>query len=88
MNANQVISPVTGAELVALFISRFCSNRVFLVTGGACAFIVDAIGRSDELEYVCFQHEQAAAINNITGGNKSTARQDTKLSQNSSFSAL
>jgi len=54
--------PMTGAELVALFISRFCSNRVFLVTGGACAFLVDAIGRSDDLDYVCFQHEQAAAM--------------------------
>jgi len=53
---------MTGAELVALFISRFCSNKVFLVTGGACAFLVDAIGRSEELDYICFQHEQAAAM--------------------------
>ena len=53
---------ITGAELVALFISKFCSKQVFLVTGGACAFIVDAIGRNREIEFVCFQHEQAAAM--------------------------
>ena len=53
---------ITGAELVALFISKFCSKQVFLVTGGACAFIVDAIGRNQETEFVCFQHEQAAAM--------------------------
>lgn len=62
MGSKVVSNRVTGAELVALFIGRFCSKSVFLVTGGACAFIVDAIGRSEELDYICFQHEQAAAM--------------------------
>lgn len=62
MSAIEVSHPITGADLIALFISRFCSNKVFLVTGGACAFIVDAIGRSKDLDYICFQHEQAAAM--------------------------
>ena len=57
-----VQNTITGAELVALFISKFCSKQIFLVTGGACAFIVDAIGRNQETEFVCFQHEQAAAM--------------------------
>jgi acetolactate synthase-1/2/3 large subunit len=52
----------TGADLVADFISTFCAPKVFLVTGGACAFLVDAIGRHKDLDYVCFQHEQAAAM--------------------------
>jgi len=52
----------TGADFVAEFINLYCSRKVFLVTGGACAFIVDAIGRHENLEYYCFQHEQAAAM--------------------------
>jgi acetolactate synthase-1/2/3 large subunit len=53
---------VTGAEYIAYFIEKNCFSKVFLVTGGACAFIVDAIGESPNLEYVCFQHEQSAAM--------------------------
>ena len=53
---------ISGAEIVADFISRFLHNQVFLVTGGACAFMVDAIGENPTIEYVPFQHEQAAAM--------------------------
>ncbi len=53
---------MTGAELIAGFIASKCFKNVFLVTGGACAFIVDAIGRNKTLEFTCFQHEQAAAM--------------------------
>ncbi len=53
---------MTGAELVAAFVDEFCFPKVFLVTGGACAFIVDALGRNDATDYVCVQHEQAAAM--------------------------
>jgi acetolactate synthase-1/2/3 large subunit len=52
----------TGADLIADFIAERCCGKVFLVTGGACAFIVDAIGRNSKTDYVCFQHEQAAAM--------------------------
>jgi acetolactate synthase-1/2/3 large subunit len=52
----------TGSDLVADFIAKNLSSKVFLVTGGACAFIVDAIGRHKKIDYVCFQHEQAAAM--------------------------
>ena len=52
----------TGADLIADFIAAKCFPNVFLVTGGACAFIVDAIGRSKELKFTCFQHEQSAAM--------------------------
>ena len=53
---------ITGAEVVADFIARKLYPQVFLVTGGACAFMVDAIGEHPEIDYVCFQHEQAAAM--------------------------
>jgi acetolactate synthase-1/2/3 large subunit len=56
------LSNYTGADLIADFIAENCNGKVFLVTGGACAFIVDAIGRSSRTEYVCFQHEQPAAM--------------------------
>ena len=52
----------TGADLIADFIAESCCGKAFLVTGGACAFIVDAIGRNPGTEFVCFQHEQAAAM--------------------------
>ena len=55
-------SMYTGADLISDFISEKCCGTAFLVTGGACAFIVDAIGRNDKTEFVCFQHEQAAAM--------------------------
>jgi len=32
------------------------------VTGGACAFMVDALGRHGTTQFTCFQHEQAAAM--------------------------
>lgn len=52
----------TGADLIAAFIAERCYPNAFLVTGGACAFIVDAIGRNPKSEFTCFQHEQAAAM--------------------------
>ncbi|NBV06108.1 MAG: thiamine pyrophosphate-binding protein [Proteobacteria bacterium] len=51
-----------GAEYIAEFFRQRGSDKFFLVTGGACAFIVDAIGRNPNTDYVCFQHEQAAAM--------------------------
>jgi acetolactate synthase-1/2/3 large subunit len=55
-------STYTGADLIADFIGENCCGTAFLVTGGACAFIVDAVGRNPKTNYVCFQHEQAAAM--------------------------
>lgn len=52
----------TGADLVADFIALKLYPNVFLVTGGACAFMVDALGRHSATQFTCFQHEQAAAM--------------------------
>lgn len=52
----------TGADLISDFIAENCNGSAYLVTGGACAFIVDAIGRNPRTNYVCFQHEQSAAM--------------------------
>jgi acetolactate synthase-1/2/3 large subunit len=53
---------MTGAEYIAEFLRQRGVEQVFLMTGGACAFIIDAIARNPGLKYVCFQHEQAAAM--------------------------
>lgn len=53
---------ITGAEYIARFIGENCFDKVFLVTGGACAFIVDAVGENSKVKYICFQHEQSAAM--------------------------
>jgi acetolactate synthase-1/2/3 large subunit len=56
------MSKYTGADLISDFIAENCSGSAYLVTGGACAFIVDAIGRNPKSNYICFQHEQSAAM--------------------------
>ena len=53
---------MTGADYIAEFLARVGSDRVFVLTGGACAFMIDAVGRHPMLSYTCFQHEQSAAM--------------------------
>ena len=53
---------MTGAEYIAKFLEIKKSENIFVVTGGACAFIIDAIARNSALKYYPFQHEQAAAM--------------------------
>lgn len=53
---------MNGSEYIAEFLARIGSTRVFTLTGGACAFLIDAVGRHPELTYTCFQHEQSAAM--------------------------
>ncbi|MGJ4945769.1 thiamine pyrophosphate-binding protein [Bradyrhizobium sp. HKCCYLS1011] len=53
---------MTGAEYVAEFLARRGVEQVFLLTGGACAFMVDAVANHPKVGYVCFQHEQGAAM--------------------------
>ena len=53
---------MTGAEYIAEFLARVGSDRVFLLTGGACAFMIDAVARHPKLTYTSFQHEQSAAM--------------------------
>jgi len=53
---------MTGAEYVAEFIARVGGHHVFTLTGGACAFMVDAVARHAGLKVICVQNEQAAAM--------------------------
>jgi acetolactate synthase-1/2/3 large subunit len=51
-----------GADYVAEFLARVGSSHVFVLTGGACAFMIDAVARHPALTYTCFHHEQSAAM--------------------------
>jgi thiamine pyrophosphate-dependent acetolactate synthase large subunit-like protein len=53
---------MNGSEYIAEFLALIGSTRVFTLTGGACAFMLDAVERHPDLTYVCFQHEQSAAM--------------------------
>lgn len=53
---------MTGAEYIAEFLARVGSDRVCLLTGGAAAFMIDAVARHPRLNYTCFQSEQSAAM--------------------------
>jgi acetolactate synthase-1/2/3 large subunit len=53
---------MTGAQYIAEFLARVGSDRVFVLTGGACAFMIDAIAQHPVMRYTCFQHEQGAAM--------------------------
>ena len=49
-------------DYLAQYLAEKGIKKVFLITGGACAHIVDSLGRNPNIEYVCMQHEQAAAM--------------------------
>lgn len=49
-------------DYVAQYLVDRGVKKVFLLTGGACAHIVDSLGKNPGIEYVCMQHEQAAAM--------------------------
>ena len=53
---------MTGAEYIVEFLRQRGVTNIFLVTGGACAFIVDAVGRAEGISYTCVQHEHSAAM--------------------------
>lgn len=53
---------MNGAEYIAEFLAQVGARRVFVLTGGAVAFMIDAVGRHPKLSYTCFQHEQSAAM--------------------------
>ena len=53
---------MNGSEYIALFLEKKKLQNVYLVTGGAIAFVVDSIGRKKYSSLHCFQHEQSASM--------------------------
>jgi len=50
------------ADYILKFLISKNVNNVFLITGGAISFIVDAFSRTKKIKYTCVAHEQAGAM--------------------------
>jgi len=50
------------SDYVLKYLKDLGVNHVFLVTGGALAFLVDSFDKNKNLEYVCTAQEQGAAM--------------------------
>lgn len=52
----------TASDYIVDFLLHKNISKAFVVTGGACAFIVDAMGKNKNFSYTSFHHEQSAAM--------------------------
>ena len=50
------------SDYVISFLVEQGVKHVFLITGGAAVQLVDSIGKNPDIDYICTQHEQAAAM--------------------------
>ena len=50
------------SDYILKFLVQKKVKNVFLITGGAVSFIVDAFSRNKKISYTCVAHEQAAAM--------------------------
>jgi acetolactate synthase-1/2/3 large subunit len=53
---------MTVADYILKFLISKNVNNVFLMTGGAISFVIDAFSRNKKIKYTCVAHEQAAAM--------------------------
>ena len=52
----------TTSDYLLDFLKEKKIKKVFLLTGGAIAFVVDSFSKRKDIGYICVQHEQAAAM--------------------------
>lgn len=50
------------SDYVFDYIKKAGVDDVFLIIGGACAHLVDSVGKRKDMRYICPQHEQAGAM--------------------------
>jgi acetolactate synthase I/II/III large subunit len=50
------------SDFIVKFLVKNDIKNVFMLTGGGAMHLNDSIGRSPDLEYICYHHEQACAI--------------------------
>ena len=50
------------SDYVLSFLIKKKVKRVFLITGGAISFMVDAFSRNKKIKYISVAHEQGAAM--------------------------
>ena len=53
---------MTVAEYILKFLISKNVKNVFLMTGGAISFVVDAFPKNKKIKYTCIAHEQSAAM--------------------------
>lgn len=51
-----------GADYIAQFLADRGIDQIFVVNGGAAAFLIDAVARHPRIDYRCFIHEQSTAM--------------------------
>ncbi len=50
------------ADYVIEFLEKQGVKHIFMISGGGCMYLVDAIGKSETIRYVCNGNEQAVSI--------------------------
>lgn len=50
------------SDYVASFLVEQGIKHIFVITGSAAVHLVDSIGKNPNIDYICTQHEQAAAM--------------------------
>ena len=50
------------SDYVASFLAAQGIRCVFVITGGAVAHLIDSVAKNPNIDYICTQHEQAAAM--------------------------
>ena len=50
------------SDIVINFLESKNISHVFTISGGGCIHLIDSLGKSKSLNYICTHHEQSAAI--------------------------
>ena len=50
------------ADYIFKYLADYGVKQIFLITGGGAMHLNDALKKEKRIKYICFQHEQAAAI--------------------------
>ncbi len=50
------------SDIVIKFLESKGISHVFTISGGGCIHLIDSLGNSEKLKYICVHHEQSAAM--------------------------
>lgn len=56
------MSKIKLSDYIVEFFEKKGFKTVFLISGGGCIHLIDSVGKSKKLRYICNHHEQACAI--------------------------
>lgn len=49
------------SDYIIKFIEKLGVKHIFLISGGGCIHLIDSVGKSKKIKYICNHHEQASA---------------------------